>query len=280
MPPAAAEPTEPTDPIEPIQVTDATGSAAPAAATDAAATDAAAPEGEGHNPSDAAPPVEASTPAQTAARLAALFPALFAGAPKPLKLRIQADIQARAPGVFTKQALSAFLRRHTGATAYLIATTKAAHRFDLDGQPAGELSDEHREVAAAELTRRRALRDARREEELKGRRERASLLRDFERTTLTEANFCALKGVDAAQLAGVLAQAREEAKEDAARASARPDHHRGDRGGRDDRGPRGPRPDGGRPGAGPGPRRDARGGPGPRRDGPPGGAQGKPRSKP
>jgi len=214
------------------------------------------------------------SPAETGARLAALFPALFAGQPKPLKLRIQADIQERAPGELSKQALSAFLRRHTGATSYLIAVSKATHRFDLDGQPAGELSDEHRQVAADELKRRRQLRDARREEEVKGRRERAALLRDFERTTLTEANFCALKGLSPEQLAATLAQARDEAKEDAARPAPHPDrrHGRPDRpgrpghpGARDDR-PRGDRPQGDRPQGARGPGRGGdRGRPGPRK---------------
>lgn len=214
------------------------------------------------DPATAPVPAEstpAPTPAETGARLAELFPALFDGPPKPLKLRIQADIQERAPGTFSKQALSAFLRRYTGTTAYLIAVTKAPHRFDLDGQPAGELSDEHRQVAADELKRRRQVRDARREDELKGRRERASLLRDFERTTLTEANFCALKGVTAEQLAATLAQARTEAQEDAARAPQRHEGRRGDgRGdGRGDRrggDRRGGRPHGAPAGGGKGPR--------------------------
>jgi sRNA-binding protein len=153
------------------------------------------------------------TPADCAQRLKELFPALFTGPAKPLKLRIQADIQERAPGVFTKQALSGFFRRHTGSTSYLIALTKAPHRFDLDGQPAGEITDEHRKVAADELTRRRANHEARRAEEEGQRRERAQLLRDFERTTLTPANFCALKGIAADQLETVLAQARQEAAE-------------------------------------------------------------------
>jgi hypothetical protein len=150
------------------------------------------------------------TPAACAQQLKQLFPALFGGAPKPLKLRIQADIQERAPGVFTKQALSAFLRRHTGSTSYLIAVSKASHRFDLDGAPAGELSDEHRQVAMAELQRRRANSESRRELEEQQRRNRATLLHDFERTTLTPANFCALKGVAVEELDGLLAIAREE----------------------------------------------------------------------
>ncbi|MEP6876402.1 MAG: ProQ/FinO family protein, partial [Burkholderiales bacterium] len=124
-----------------------------------------------------------------------MFPALFAGAVKPLKLRIQVDIQERAPGVFTKQALSAFFRRHTGSTSYLIAVSKAPHRIDLDGQPAGEVSAEHRQIALDELARRRSNNDARRGLEEQQRFNRAGLLRDFQITTLTRANFCVLKGV-------------------------------------------------------------------------------------
>ena len=163
---------------------------------------------------------EEMSPAAAGDRLKQLFPALFTGGAKPLKLRIQADIQERAPGVFTKAVLSAFLRRHTGATSYLIAVSKGTQRFDLDGQPAGELTEEHRKVAADELTRRRANQDARRaqedaarREEDQARRQRASLLRDFETTKLTEANFCALKGVTAEQLPELLALARKEAAE-------------------------------------------------------------------
>jgi sRNA-binding protein len=151
-------------------------------------------------------------PAAVGERLRQRFPALFAGPAKPLKLRIQADIQEQAPGEFTKQDLSAFFRRHTTSTSYLIAITKAATRFGLDGQAAGELSDEHRQVAAEELARRRANRQAREQLEAQQRRNRAGLLHDFERTTLTTANFCALKGVAVEELDGLLALAREEAR--------------------------------------------------------------------
>lgn len=112
------------------------------------------------------PPVPELSPAECAARLAELFPALFAAVPntppKPIKLRIQADIQARAPGLFSRRSLSPFLHRHTTSTAYLRALVGAAHRFDLDGAPAGEVSDEHRQAAQLELERRRAIVQARR----------------------------------------------------------------------------------------------------------------------
>ena len=137
---------------------------------------------------------------------------------KPFKLRIQVDIQERAPGVFSKQTLSAFFRRHTGATSYLIAMTKAPHRFDLDGQPAGEITEEHRKVALDELARRRGNQEERRQLEEQQRRNRAGLLHDFQTTTLTKANFCALKGVPVDDLDGLLEIARGEAEERARQA--------------------------------------------------------------
>ena len=160
----------------------------------------------------AAPPVAVAdlSPAACAQQLKQRFPALFVGAPKPLKLRIQVDIQQRAPGIFTKQALSAFFRRYTGSTAYLIAVSKARQRFDLDGQPNGELSDEHRQLALDELARRRGNNESRLALEEQQRRNRATLLHDFQATTLTPANFCALKGIAVDELDGYLATARRE----------------------------------------------------------------------
>ena len=187
------------------------------------------------------------SPAQCSARLGQLFPALFRlQQPLPLKLRIQADIQARAPGVFTRKSLSGFLHRYTTGTPYLLALTRQTQRFDLEGQPAGELAAEHREAATAELARRRAIVEERRaaeqtaqreaqaaqrqqhEAEQQGRRERALLLRAFESSTLTRANFCALKGLNDSSLDTLLAQARQEAAERPAWAEDRPPPRRDD----------------------------------------------------
>jgi ProP effector len=187
---------------------------------------------------EAAAVVPAMSPAACSAQLKQLFPALFTGVAKPLKLRIQADIQIRAPGLFTKQLLSVVLRRYTGSHSYLVALTQATHRFDLDGAPAGELSAEHKQAAMDELTLRRATqRDAQRESqrdtqrklqhdqrqeiqeqqerlalEEQKRRNRATLLHDFENTTLTPANFSALKGITLEAMEGYLATARQEAQ--------------------------------------------------------------------
>lgn len=191
-------------------------------------------------------PVDQS-PAACAAQLKQLFPALFSGGAKPLKLRIQADIQERAPGVFTKQMLSAFLRRYTGGTGYLIALSKAQHRFDLDGNPAGELSQEHRDAASQELARRRQLTESRRAEEEQQQRQRAQLLHDFSLTTLTPANFSALKGIALEALEPLLEQARQEekARREAPPPTRRPDQRGPRPAGRDDRQarPSGRRPD-------------------------------------
>ena len=132
-----------------------------------APTEQAAPaESSAGADGDAAPAPTELAPAECAARLAELFPALFAAIPntppRPIKLRIQADIQQRAPGQFTRRSLSPFLHRHTTSTAYLKALVASPHRFDLDGAPAGEVNDEHRQAAVAELEHRRALHEARR----------------------------------------------------------------------------------------------------------------------
>lgn len=109
--------------------------------------------------SAATPTAPAQPPAMTvkacAEELRARFPALFGGEPKPLKLRIQVDINERAPGVFPKPVLSAFFRRYTLSDAYLKAVSTGTQRFDLDGQPAGELSEEHRRIALETLLQRR-----------------------------------------------------------------------------------------------------------------------------
>jgi ProP effector len=180
----------------------------------------------------AAPALPELSPAACATRLAELFPAVFTPQlPKPLKLRIQADLQQRAPGIFTRKALSTFLHRHTTSTAYLRALANAPHRFDLDGAPAGEVAAEHRDAALAELQRRRTLHEERRVAEREAqraaeraayqaarreqvaqdeqRRDMLALLRAFESSTLTKANFCALKGLSEAELDARLALARQ-----------------------------------------------------------------------
>ena len=270
-PPATAEATA-QEPVPTPEVVAAPAPAEAAASVAHAAPVTAAVVGEADAVETAEPSAatEAAAPRGDAtAELKALFPALFAGRPKPVKLRIQADIQERAPGKFSKAQLSAFLRRHTGATGYLIALTQAKTRFDLDGNPAGEITEEHLTVAKEELARRKGVQQERQQLEqqkhqleVQQRRNRAQLLWDFERTTLTEANFCVLKGVVPEELPGLLEIARKERAE-APPAPPRQDLDGGRRDGRrDDR-----RPGAGQP-EGRGPRRPEQRSEGGRRDQP------------
>ena len=135
---------------------------------------------EGALPAESAPlPAPDLSPAATGARLAELFPALFVGPDgkgtwKAIKLRIHADIQARAPGQFSKRTLGIFFSRYTTTTPYLKALAAAgAQRVDLDGQPAGEIAEEHRSAAAEEVVRRQALAAERRAAHRPPRREAA-----------------------------------------------------------------------------------------------------------
>lgn len=142
----------PTLPAEPEPAVAMPGSPDPALAA------TVEPEQPQAAPGAASPPE--MTAAACAARLAELFPGLFGtqGPPKPVKLRVHADVQQRAPGQFTRRVLSAFMARHTTTSAYLRALVESPHRYDLDGQAAGDVAEEHRQAAREELARRRALR--------------------------------------------------------------------------------------------------------------------------
>ena len=177
-------------------------------------------------------------PAECAALLAQHFPAVFGKeVHRPLKLRIAADIQQEVPNTFTKRALSAFLHRHTTSTLYLKALASEPNRYDLSGAAAGEVSAEHRQAAAEEVQRRRAMQQqrrvgaiesqrkaeiAQREADGRERAARARVLRAFETSNLTRPNFCTLMGVANAELDALLAQARDERQRHAAAPAAHP----------------------------------------------------------
>lgn len=72
---------------------------------------------------------------------------------KPLALKIDASILARFPD-FDRKNLRTALRMHTASTRYLKAIERSRERFDLDGMPAGEVTDEQRSHAAATLKER------------------------------------------------------------------------------------------------------------------------------
>lgn len=68
----------------------------------------------------------------------------------PLALGIHKTVKERKPDI-EAPALRAAMRIHTASTRYLKALVTGKERFDLDGQIAGEVTEEQREVASAAL---------------------------------------------------------------------------------------------------------------------------------
>ena len=96
---------------------------------------------------------------------------------KPLALKIDASILERFPD-FDRKSLRTALRIHTASTRYLKAVERSAERFDLDGNPAGEVTDEQRAHAVTTLKERFAAvakqqREKRQAEEAERKREEA-----------------------------------------------------------------------------------------------------------
>lgn len=71
----------------------------------------------------------------------------------PLAIGIDKQVFAKLPDV-SKKSLRLAMRSHTISTRYLKEMEKAAVRLNLDGTPAGEVTDENRQHAA-ELLRER-----------------------------------------------------------------------------------------------------------------------------
>lgn len=72
---------------------------------------------------------------------------------KPLAIGINKLLLARLPEIDNK-VLRTTLRHHTSSVRYLKAMEKATLRYDLDGNPAGEVTDEQRQHAADVLKER------------------------------------------------------------------------------------------------------------------------------
>jgi ProP effector len=71
----------------------------------------------------------------------------------PLAIGIDKQVIGRLQGV-DKKVLRVALGLHTNSTRYLKAMEKAQQRFDLDGNVAGEVTDEHRARASEVLKER------------------------------------------------------------------------------------------------------------------------------
>ncbi|KGY13624.1 prop expression regulator [Vibrio tubiashii] len=109
------------------------------------------------------------------AYIAECFPKCFTleGEAKPLKIGIFQDLADRLtddPKV-SKTQLRAALRQYTSSWRYLHGVKPGAVRVDLDGNPAGELDEEHVEHAKTALAESKAKVQARRKEQAQKARE-------------------------------------------------------------------------------------------------------------
>jgi ProP effector len=89
--------------------------------------------------------------ADALATLAASFPVFRDG--QPLAIGIHKVLKQRLPDLKDAD-LRLALRRHVSSTKYLKAVANGSSRFDLDGNPAGEITAEHRNDALASLKER------------------------------------------------------------------------------------------------------------------------------
>lgn len=69
---------------------------------------------------------------------------------RPLAIGIHKAIRAMLPEVDAGQ-LKLAMRRHVGSTRYLKSISQGGSRFDLEGNPAGEVTGEQRQQATDEL---------------------------------------------------------------------------------------------------------------------------------
>jgi ProP effector len=92
----------------------------------------------------------------------------------PLSIGIDKQLLSRLPGT-DRKVLRIALGIHTNSLRYLKSLEKAKERYNLDGNPEGEVSDTHRSHAAEtlrerfkrEAEQRRAQREAERAEEVR-----------------------------------------------------------------------------------------------------------------
>jgi len=116
------------------------------------------------------PPAKSSTPpsarqkreqasAATIVLLAETFPRCFSVYQErryPLKLGIHLDIEAALNGTIATAEIYRALRRYCSNPSYLGRLCKGAERLDLDGKPAGAVSDDEAARARARLARIKA----------------------------------------------------------------------------------------------------------------------------
>ncbi|GDX04243.1 RNA chaperone ProQ [Buttiauxella sp. WJP83] len=110
--------------------------------------------------------------------LAERFPQCFSaeGEARPLKIGIFQDLVARVEGEMSlsKTQLRSALRLYTSSWRYLYGIKVGATRVDLDGNPCGELDEQHVEHARKQLEEAKARVQAQRAEQQAKKREAAA----------------------------------------------------------------------------------------------------------
>jgi len=110
--------------------------------------------------------------------LAERFPLCFSaeGEARPLKIGIFQDLVSRVEGELSlsKTQLRSALRLYTSSWRYLHGIKAGAIRVDLDGNPCGELDEQHVEHARVQLEEAKARVQAKRAEQQAKKREAAS----------------------------------------------------------------------------------------------------------
>ena len=91
--------------------------------------------------------------------LAALWPNAFTADPRerrPLKVGIGKDIEAASAGALTKHEITRALAWYVNGGSYLWRLKAGAERIDLQGHPAGTVTEEEAKHAKARLKARKA----------------------------------------------------------------------------------------------------------------------------
>lgn len=81
--------------------------------------------------------------------------AAFAEPPRPLALRIDKEIHAALGKRYGRRIIGKVLAWHTGRKVYVAAVAAGGPRFNLAGEPVGEVTEAQRDNAAARLAQRR-----------------------------------------------------------------------------------------------------------------------------
>lgn len=116
------------------------------------------------------------------------FPYVFTGELRPLKIGITNDIVEAMGGSVDKRHVIRLISNRVNNVAYNKVVASGGPRYDLNGQPSGEVSPKEQAFAIEWLEKRRA--------ELAAVSERALLLKTIESSGLSHSVYAKQKGLD------------------------------------------------------------------------------------